>query len=239
MKSSGILDKSGGWTGSVADDEQSKAPVKIGVATGLGALLWLGPYLEVNTVLLPAKVEQVAPGNKAAIVALLAISAMIVATIANIIIGGLSDLTRSRWGRRTPWIVAGSIGGCEPSSLDMPKKRFTWSMFVENFIFPIHDARDFYLALFGKMLINTTTTAIMGYQLYIEHFVRPGAKVLGIVGRSSSMASAYENPDGSIAIAVQNALDRPYDFTFKDPNESPYDFTATLTPRSFNTFLID
>lgn len=253
------------WQDTIEDDQQPKAPIKIGLATGLGALLWLGPYLGVNAVLLPAKVQQVAPSDKAQIVALLASAAMIVATLANIIIGGLSDLTRSRWGRRTPWIIAGSVGGLvtllwfnaassvimmvvswcfyqvflnaivapllaflqdrvapkhrgtissiyafgyvigqyggqvlgaqflstvgtgiivmgvltlfagplaavivrEPSSKAMPKKHFTFDMFVQNFVFPIHHARDFYLALFGKMMINTATTAIMGYQLYI------------------------------------------------------------------------
>lgn len=40
-------------------------------------------------------------------------------------------------------------------------------MFIQNFIFPLHNAGNFYLALFGKMIINTATTAIMGYQLYI------------------------------------------------------------------------
>ncbi|MCO7125161.1 MFS transporter [Sporolactobacillus shoreicorticis] len=265
MKSANTNASFSGWSGSVSDSQQSKIPLKIGIATGLGALLWLGPYLGVNAVLLPAKVEQIAPGNKATIVALLATSAMIIATLANVIIGGLSDLTRSRWGRRTPWIIAGSIGSCvmlvvfnmvssipalvgswcvyqiflnaivapliavisdrvapmhrgtissiyafgyvigqyggqvvgaqflttvgtgivvmglltllsgplaaiimrEPPSIGMPKKQFTWRMFVQNFIFPIHDAGDFYLALFGKMLISTATTAIMGYQLYI------------------------------------------------------------------------
>ncbi|GAF41176.1 hypothetical protein JCM14202_3104 [Agrilactobacillus composti DSM 18527 = JCM 14202] len=98
------------WQDTIQDDQQPKAPIKIGLATGLGALLWLGPYLGVNAVLLPAKVQQVAPSDKAQIVALLASAAMIVATLANIIIGGLSDLIRSRWGRRTPWIIAGSVG---------------------------------------------------------------------------------------------------------------------------------
>lgn len=254
------------WSGSVGDNQQRKAPIRIGIATALGAMLWLGPYLGVNAVLLPAKVEALDPSNKAAIVALLSGSAMVFATLSNIIIGGLSDLTRSRWGRRTPWLVAGSIGAfimllvfnvvstvplmvvswcvyqiflnaivapliaviadrCAPryrglissiyafgyvigqyggqllgaqflgpkvstgivvmsvltlcagpiavlimrekSSLGMPKKRFTWAMFVQHFIFPVRDCRDFYLALFGKMMVNTATTAIMGYQLYI------------------------------------------------------------------------
>lgn len=254
------------WTGSVSDEEQPKAPIMIGIATALGAMLWLGPYLGVNAVLLPAKVQVIDPTNKASIIALLSGSAMVFATLANIIIGGLSDLTRSRWGRRTPWLIVGSIGCfvmllvfnavqtvpllvvswclyqiflnalvapivaaiadrvapkhrglissiyafgyvigqyggqlvgaqflgpkigtgiivmsvltllCGPvtvllmreqSSLGMEKKSFTWNMFVQHFIFPVKDCRDFYLALFGKMLVNTATTAIMAYQLYI------------------------------------------------------------------------
>lgn len=253
------------WHGTVLDSEQPKKPIKIGIATGIGALLWLGPYLGVNGVLLPAKVQQIIPSEKAQVVALLASAAMIAATLANIVIGGFSDITRSRFGRRTPWIIAGSVGSLltllwfnmagtvtmmvvawcsyqiclnaivapllaflqdqvapknrgtissiyafgyvigqyggqvvgaqflshvgtgivvmafltllsgplaaiivrEPSSLGMPKKHFTMGMVVQNFIFPLHHAKDFYLALFGKLLINTATTAIMGYQLYI------------------------------------------------------------------------
>lgn len=263
------------WRNEVQDAEQPKAPIKIGIATGIGALLWLGPYLGVNAVLLPAKVQQIVPNEKAQVVTILATAAMIVAAIANIIIGGLSDLTRSRWGRRTPWVIAGSVGSLltltwfsfsssvvsmvlawsfyqiflnaivapllaflqdqvapkhrgkissiyafgyvigqyggqvvgaqflgnvhlgiiimgfltllsgpiaavivrERSSLEMPKKRFTFNMFLQNFIFPLHNARDFYLALFGKMMINTATTAVMGYQLYIlSDYIQLNAK---------------------------------------------------------------
>lgn len=229
--------------------EEPKAPVMIGIATALGAMLWLGPYLGVNAVLLPAKVQVIDPTNKASIIALLSGSAMVFATLANIIIGGLSDLTRSRWGRRTPWLIVGSIGCfvmllvfnavqtvpllvvswclyqiflnalvapivaaiadrvapkhrglissiyafgyvigqyggqlvgaqflgpkigtgiivmsvltllCGPvtvllmreqSSLGMEKKSFTWNMFVQHFIFPVKDCRDFYLALSAR-----------------------------------------------------------------------------------------
>lgn len=97
------------WSGTVGDAQQPQRPLRVGIALALGVLLWLGPYLGVNAVLLPARVAEIAPANKEAVVALLATSAMIVATIANILFGALSDLTRSRWGRRTPWIVVGSV----------------------------------------------------------------------------------------------------------------------------------
>ncbi|MCI1676092.1 MAG: MFS transporter [Ancrocorticia sp.] len=100
---------SSAWCGTIANDQQPRPPYRVGVALALGTFLWLGPYLGVNAVLLPARVAEISPDSKATVIALLSTSAMIVATIANIIFGALSDLTRSRFGRRTPWIIAGSI----------------------------------------------------------------------------------------------------------------------------------
>ncbi|WP_257639448.1 MFS transporter [Alloscardovia macacae] len=97
------------WKGTVADQDQSKAPLNVGVALILGVLLWMGPYMGINGVLLPARVAELAGDSKAAVLALLSTSAMIVAAVANIVFGALSDLTRTRWGRRTPWIVCGAV----------------------------------------------------------------------------------------------------------------------------------
>lgn len=68
--------------------------------------------------------------------------------------------------------------------------------------------------------------------------VRPGAVRLGVAGRYSAQASAFENPDGSIAVVVQNALDRPELFSFADPSDPSRDFTAELPARSFHTFTV-
>ena len=97
------------WSGTVIDEEQPKPPYRVGVALALVSFLWIGPYVGVQGVLLPSKVAMIAPSSKESIIAVLSTSAMIVAALANIVFGALSDLTRSRWGRRTPWIVFGSI----------------------------------------------------------------------------------------------------------------------------------
>ncbi|PXY86608.1 MFS transporter [Bifidobacterium asteroides] len=253
------------WSGTVTDEEQPKPPYRVGVALALVSFLWIGPYLGVQAVLLPSKVAVIAPSSKESVIAILSTSAMIVAALANIVFGALSDLTRSRWGRRTPWIVFGSIacavmlivvnmantvvllvlawciyqlflnaivapsiailsdmtaprnrgvitsiyalgysiglyggqiigaqflnkvtagfivmalltliagpvgalGMREQSSLDMPKSRFDMHMVIDHFSFPVHHARDYYLALCGKFLIVSANFAISGYQLYI------------------------------------------------------------------------
>ncbi|WP_394706161.1 MFS transporter [uncultured Martelella sp.] len=55
----------------------------------------------------------------------------------------------------------------ESSSKAMPKRSFSRDMILDNFSVPRRDARDYYLALFGKLAIVTATFAIQGYQLYI------------------------------------------------------------------------
>lgn len=69
-------------------------------------------------------------------------------------------------------------------------------------------------------------------------FVRPGAVRLETEGRFAAQGSAYRNADGSVAVAVQNALTRAEDFTFSDSQRPELTFTARLEPRSLNTFLL-
>lgn len=264
------------WKANVSDNEQPKIPLNVGIAVGIGALLWLGPFNGVSTVLNPAKIADIMNGAGARannFLALLGTLGAIASTISTIIIGALSDRTRSRWGRRTPWILVGSvltaavmvglgliknesqlpifivlwcgiqifinmivapllaviadqvapkhrgtissiyavgfaigqyggpvIGGRflsninpnlintgyfvfaflillsgpvaamflkEKSSLAMLKEKLDFSGFITAFIFPVHKVRNFYLALFGKMMIVITTTSFATYQVYI------------------------------------------------------------------------
>lgn len=93
-------------------EQKKKFPILIGMGLTFGVFMWLAPYLGMVAILLPAKIAELDPVNKASIVAINASIAMVIATLSNIIIGAFSDLTRSRFGRRTPWIIIGSIGSC-------------------------------------------------------------------------------------------------------------------------------
>lgn len=263
------------WQADVTNEQQPKIPMSVGIAVSIGVLLWLGPFNGVSSILNPAKLANIMGGAGAKVnnfLALLGTIGAIVSTITTIIIGALSDRTRSRWGRRTPWIVVGSfltaavmvglgmintvqqlpvfialwcgiqafinmivapllaviadqvapqhrgtissiyaigfvigqyggpvVGGRflsnsnpglvntgyfvfallillsgplaaillkEKSSLNMPKERLDLSGFVKAFVFPIHKVRNFYLALFGKMMITIVTTAFATYQVF-------------------------------------------------------------------------
>ena len=74
---------------------------------------------------------------------------------------------------------------------------------------------------------------------HFSHYVRPGAKVLGTTGHFNSMAIAFRNPDGTVVVVAQNALDEERPFEFADPDAAERGFKVTLAPRSFNTFVLD
>lgn len=121
-----------------APGNSSPVPKRVGVALFLGGALWIGPFFANNAVLLPARLEQIAPDDKVALVALLAITGSIVAMLANIFFGAFSDLTRSRFGRRTPWMIVGSVGASASlfalSATDSPALVIVWWMVFQLFL---------------------------------------------------------------------------------------------------------
>ena len=75
----------------------------------IGPASWLGPYIVMNSLFLPAMIQQLNADNKFALVALFSTMGMIVAAVSNMVAGALSDKTRSRFGSRAPWIVSGAF----------------------------------------------------------------------------------------------------------------------------------
>ncbi|GCB53462.1 hypothetical protein SNL152K_10819 [Streptomyces sp. NL15-2K] len=73
-------------------------------------MLCMGPFMAFNAVFLPARIEAIAPDQKVSAIALIATTGVIVATVANVLFGALSDMTRTRFGRRVPWMIVGSVG---------------------------------------------------------------------------------------------------------------------------------
>lgn len=75
----------------------------------IGPASWLGPYIATSSLFLPALIQHLDADNKINIVALFSALGMIVAAISNMVAGLLSDRTKSRFGKRTPWLVGGSF----------------------------------------------------------------------------------------------------------------------------------
>lgn len=59
--------------------------------------------------LIPALMEQIDPVAKVALFGTLTAVGAVAGLVANIVFGSLSDRSRSRWGRRNPWILAGGF----------------------------------------------------------------------------------------------------------------------------------
>ena len=71
----------------------------------------LALYAGVLSVLLPNQIQMIDPDNKASGLATVFAITSIFSTLTTPIAGALSDRTRTPWGRRTPWIVIGSVTG--------------------------------------------------------------------------------------------------------------------------------
>src|SRR3954467_7254228 len=71
----------------------------------------LALYCGVLSVLLPNQIQGIDPANKARNLAIVFAITSVFSTTITPIAGALSDRTRSRFGRRTPWIVLGSVVG--------------------------------------------------------------------------------------------------------------------------------
>ena len=97
----------------LADDgARPKEPVRANFIAAytlaqIAAFVSFQPLLQV---LLPLKAEAIDPGGKAIVLAQVAFYGAIAASIANLLAGAISDRTTSRFGRRRPWMVVGSIG---------------------------------------------------------------------------------------------------------------------------------
>lgn len=68
-------------------------------------------YAGLAAVLLPAQVAAVDPDSKEASLALILSTSAFITLFVQPIIGAISDRTRSRWGRRSPWMALGAVGG--------------------------------------------------------------------------------------------------------------------------------
>ena len=83
--------------------------VRLGVGFTVSAIACAIPWVALSTVILPRVFEQIDAGSKVFMLGLVNSSGAFVALIANIVFGTLSDQTRSRFGKRTPWIVLGGL----------------------------------------------------------------------------------------------------------------------------------
>lgn len=260
-------------------------------AFAIAALAWAVPFIGSVAVLLPAKLTMFDAANQPALLGLVSVVGSIVALIANVVFGALSDRTRSRIGGRTGWILAGGVGmslavlwvsatdafpmflvawcvmqmflnmylapmtaviadriaprrqglisavlgvgtivaqtvgaiiagsfvtnpdagfvvfsafpvvfavifvllAPDTSNRDVPKPRLTPAVFLQTFSFPTKDARDFYFAFVGRLLLVLGYFMIALFQLNI---------LIEYIGLSATEAGAATQLQGLIGLAT-------------------------------------
>ncbi|KFI68117.1 MFS transporter [Bifidobacterium magnum] len=94
-----------------ADGHRPTKPelIRLGIGFTVSAIACAIPWVALSSIILPRVLEIIDPTSKVAMVGLINALGSVVALLANIIFGTFSDLTRSRFGKRTPWIVIGGL----------------------------------------------------------------------------------------------------------------------------------
>lgn len=94
------------------------------VLTTVGTFVgWYGPL----QILLAKQADAISPFTRESLLAAVAALGAVCSMVANPVWGALSDRTTSRWGRRTPWVVGGSVAGAA-GLLVLSQATSTWSM---------------------------------------------------------------------------------------------------------------
>lgn len=86
-----------------------KDVVRLGVGFTFSLIVTGIVWTALSSILVPELVDQVAPEQRATFIGLINSVGSVVALVANIVFGTFSDLTRSRFGKRTLWIASGGV----------------------------------------------------------------------------------------------------------------------------------
>ncbi|WP_157509413.1 MFS transporter [Glaciibacter superstes] len=99
---------SGRWAMLLADKVRGRTSVLMASLAGVTLAVYAN-YAGILSALLPSQVEEIDPENKITNLAVIVSVSAAFTIIAQPLIGALSDRTRSRLGRRAPWMLAGSL----------------------------------------------------------------------------------------------------------------------------------
>ncbi|MET8450681.1 MFS transporter [Streptomyces sp. NPDC005209] len=198
----------------------------LSLANGAIWVGWFGPL----QILLASQAKDFAPGSgmsKETMLAWVTGVGAVVSLIANPLFGALSDRTTARWGRRTPWIVAGSAGGALALLLlagagGMGTMTLGWCL----------------VQLTLNAAFAAVTAAVPDQVPRLQRGAVGGwlgaAQILGVVGGTGLATAAGGIAAGYAACAVFTVVGvLPYVLRYGDPRLAPRE----RPPWSWRTFL--
>ncbi|MFE2070073.1 MFS transporter [Streptomyces sp. NPDC059467] len=191
--------------------------------------IWVGWYGPLQ-ILLASQAKDFAPGSgmsKETMLAWVTGVGAVVSLAANPVFGALSDRTTSRWGRRTPWIVAGTAGGAL-SLLLLAGAGGMWTMMLGWAL----------VQLTLNAAFAAVTAAVPDRVPRLQRGSVGGwlgaAQILGVVGGTGLATAAGGVGAGYVACAVFTALGvLPYVLRHPDLRLTPQD----RPPWSWRAFL--
>jgi MFS family permease len=123
---------------SPSDEARPATPVRTSFIAAytlaqIGAFVSFMPLFQV---LLPLKAESIDAAGKALLLSQVAFFGALVASVANLLAGAISDRTTSRFGRRRPWMVLGSLGA-SGAYLVIMAARTPWALITGIILFQL------------------------------------------------------------------------------------------------------
>lgn len=234
-----------------ASQSQTSNPSKrLGPALFLGAAAWIGPFVALNTVLIPALLGEVAPDQKVMLLAVLSAAGAIVGLFANIVFGVMSDRTRSRLGKRVPWMFVGSVGSAASALVIANAESGTqilvgwvlFQVFLGGLVAPMitiipdrvpEEKRGSYSSVYGvAMMIGGACGGIIGSRFLDDP--RQGILVMAVIILLSGPMFALLAPDASNKDQPRDAFDaKSLVASFKMPPIANVDFYKALFGKLF------
>ncbi len=142
----------------------------------LAPLCWYGPIGSTRSVLIPQLFAQLDPVHKVWAVGILATVASIVGAISNLLFGAFSDVTRTRLGKRKPYILVGTLAVAISLVVIANMKSITAIIFVWIIALP---PKMRLLQLFiHKYQIESPRSGEAQYRLFMGSALRLPSKVL-------------------------------------------------------------
>lgn len=234
---------------------------RFGIGFALFSLLWMTAGTSGSQILLPQRFTELGIGVPEVILGTMNSVGCIFALAANIIFGALSDLTRSRFGKRTPWIIAGGFVTAlgylwASSSTELVGIVAGWcvvqvgvNMMIAPAVAILSDripegSRGLYSALYGgAQIVGQSSGTLLGAQ-FITHqslgFMTGVAlfAITGIAGvliwprEQSSLLPAVHDGDASTSSSAHKGLNgRELLRSFIPPTKNCRDFYLALVGR--------
>ncbi len=192
---------------------EGRLPRRLYLAFLVAGTGWMALFGASSAVLLPARLAEIDPAGKVAALSVVTIGGALVALVSNLLFGALSDRTRSRWGRRNPWVLGGGLVAAVALLAvgavgTVPLVVVTWVVFqvavnahVAPIIAAIPDripvARRGTVSAFygGGILLGSTLGQVAGGTLVQAGAVTAGLRVLPVVVVVSSLAFVLLAPE--------------------------------------------